>query len=194
MLCYKCNSTIADNSLVCPQCGAEMSVYARRTHESGEDANPFTSLIPMNWYRFLVRFSLYASAITSFINGILYLTGYIYTMQSGTGTNAYMIYMQFGNGLMISDIAYGILSIAYALFGLIVRKRLASFKKNAPFLFYIWCGAGVVLTTAYAAAIGFFGGVPNSFGLSVIPQIATEGVYIYLNFFYFSKRKNFFVN
>ena len=194
MLCYKCGCAIADNSLVCPRCGAEMSVYARRTHESGEDANPFTSLIPMNWYRFLIKFSLYASAITSFINGILYLTGYIYNMQSGSGTNAYMIYMQFGDGLMISDIVYGILSIVYSLFGLVVRKRLASFKKNSPLLFYIWCAVGVVINTVYAAAIGFFGGVGNSLGLAVIPQLITEAVYIYLNFIYFSKRKKFFVN
>ena len=194
MLCYKCNSTIPDNSLVCPKCGAEMSVYARRTHESGEDANPFTSLIPMNWYRFLIKFSLYASAITSFINGILYLTGYIHTMQSGASTNAYMIYMQFGDGLMISDMVYGALSIVYALFGLMVRKRLALFKKNAPLLFYIWCAMGIIISTGYAIAIGIFGGVPNSFGAAFIPQIITEAVYIYINYIYFSKRKQFFVN
>ena len=194
MLCYKCGSTIADNSLVCPRCGAEMSVYARRTHESGADANPYTSLVPMNWYKFLIYFSIYASAITSFVSGIMFLTGYIYSIQSGGNTNAYMIYVQFGKGLMLSDMVYGALSVVYAVFGLVVRKRLASFKKNSPVLFYIWCAMGIIISAGYAIAIGIFGGVPNSFGASFIPQIITEAVYIYINYIYFSKRKQFFVN
>ncbi|MBQ6895235.1 MAG: hypothetical protein IJN40_07065 [Clostridia bacterium] len=194
MLCYKCNRAIPDNALVCPNCGAEMSVYARRSFESGADANPFTSLTPMVWYKVLIYFSLYASAITGVINGISYLTGYIYAIQSAGKIDAYMIYMEYGKGLMITDIVYGIISVVYSLFALVVRSKLAGFKKNAPLYLYIWYGIGAVISFGYAVSIGVFGNVPNSYGLMQFPQLIGEAVFIWINYIYFSKRKHFFVN
>ncbi|MBO7288934.1 MAG: zinc ribbon domain-containing protein [Clostridia bacterium] len=194
MQCYKCGSIIPENALVCHKCGAEMSVFARRTHKTGVDANPFTSHLPMNWYKFLIIVSLYASAITSFMGGIMYLTGYIYNMQSAGEINAYMIYMEYGKALLTADIAYGALSVAYGIFGFIVRSKLAHFKKNAPRYLYAWYAMGLIISIGYAIATCIIGTAPVSFFAAQLPQFIGEIVLLYLNYIYFSKRKHFFVN
>ena len=194
MQCYKCGSEVSENALVCHKCGAEMSVFARRTHETGIDSNPYASHLPMNWYKFLIIVSLYASSITAFMGGVMYLTGYIYRLQSAGELNAYMIYMQYGKWLLAADIAYGVLSIVYGIFGLVVRSKLANFKKNAPGYLYAWYIMGLIINIGYTVATCIIGTAPISFLAMQLPQFIGETVLIYLNYIYFSKRKHFFVN
>ena len=58
MLCYKCKREIPDNSLVCPSCGAEMSLYERSKYNSGTDTVEQRHYLPMNWFKFLIYWAL----------------------------------------------------------------------------------------------------------------------------------------
>ena len=194
MLCYKCARNIPDNSLVCPSCGAEMSVFARNRQANGMEGKPFGSLLPMNWYRFLIYFSLIASAITNLTNGIGYITGHIYSLQSAGTIDAYMIYNEYGKELMVIDVVYGILTCLFAVFNIVVRSYLAKFKKKAPLCLYIMYGYGAAISLAYPVVLQLAVGVPNAFNSMIIMQLILEAVMLYANIVYFSKRKHMFVN
>ncbi len=194
MLCYKCARNIPDNSLVCPSCGAEMSVFARKRQANGMEDSPFGVLLPMNWYRFLIYFSLIASAITNLSNGFLYITGQVYSIQSAGTLDAYMIYNQYGNELMITDIAYGVLTCLFAVFNLVTRSYLANFKKKGPALLYTMYAFGAAISLAYPLVLQLAHGVPGAFNSIIIFELVIECAILYANYIYFSKRKHMFVN
>ena len=194
MLCYKCSRNIPDNSLVCPSCGAEMSVFARNRQANGMEDSPFGALLPMNWYRFLIYFSLIASAITNLSNGILYITGQVYSIQSAGALDAYMIYNQYGKFLMLTDIIYGALTCLFAVFNLVTRSYLAKYKKKGPALLYTMYAFGAAISLAYPLVLQFVHGVSGAFNSLVVFELVIECLMLYANYIYFSKRKHMFVN
>ena len=79
----------------------------------------------MGWYKFVIYFQLFASALINGIAGIVALTGAHYEGEAD------LVYT-FIPSLSTVDKLYGIVLIALAVFAIIVRFQLAQFKKTGP--------------------------------------------------------------
>ena len=125
-ICPKCNAQLGDNMTFCPTCGTVFSAPQQQPPVGGynpypnpqqqppmggynPNANPYANpnpnpqpnpmapALPMNWYKFLIYFMLFASAVINAIMGIMYITGSVYSVYGGSGANAEEIYRYFPN-------------------------------------------------------------------------------------------------
>ena len=132
----------------------------------------------MKWFHFLIYFVLWLNAIVCALEGIAVLT-------VSTG---------------IVDMVYGGAMIAFALFCIITRSRLAKFKKGAPanlYAFYIL--GNIVLVLAYNIASLALAGALNELPTMLLDPEFIGGIVgtiiiIAINKVYFGKRKHLFVN
>lgn len=92
--------------------------------------------LPMKWYKFLIYFVLFASAVVNAIAGFSYITGGQY------GDYKELVYKVFP-ALKGVDVIYGLAALAIAALAIYTRMRLAGYYKNGPQL----------LNTLYIAAI-----------------------------------------
>ncbi len=146
--------------------------------------------MPMKWFKFLIYFSLFASAATNFINAFPYFTGSMY------GEDAEMIYIFFPE-IQVLNIITGIISLCIAALAIFTRFQLAGFKKNGPNLISVLYVITIVVNVGYIVALGAILGfdklAPNNF-VSLFAVIITSVVMIIVNRIYFNKRKFMFVN
>lgn len=195
MLCYKCQNEIPDNSLMCPRCGAEMSDYAREQYRSGvHTTNTRSHYLPMNWYKFLIYFMLFADAVMCICNAVSYITGEIYHLQSFGEFTATEAYTHYGVGLRYADILYAAALVIFAVLVIVARFKLAGFKKDGPLFLYISYGVNAFFALAYVIAVSIITDAVVSNITAIIWQFTSQAVYIYLNYLYFKKRKHLFVN
>lgn len=198
MLCYKCNSQIPANSLVCAKCGAEMSVRARQKYETGGNyAGPIPSSIPqpMMWFTILVSFYLFFDAISSFFTGAEYIFG-PFKFLTETGVDEFIAtFSELGAKYKIADIIYGGFFIIFGVMAIIVRNKLAKFKKEAPFYLILYLIIPTIVSLIYTVAFLI---VSKTFDasqfLSIVMQAAIQGAIVYANYIYFKKRKHLFKN
>jgi len=145
----------------------------------------------MAWYKFLIYFALIAGAILNIIYGINYITGGIYFSQTNGQVSAEDVYYYYGNGLRFVDILFGLFLIAFAVFGIVLRNRLAKFKPDAPklvYIFYAVLAGGSLLYAILVAAI-----TSTQIGASQVLSIITSIVFLILNIMYFRKREHLFI-
>ena len=132
----------------------------------------------MKWFHFLIYFLLWVNAAIYLIEGIAML----------------------GVSMGMIDTVYGVALIAFALFCIFTRSRLAKFKKGAPsnlYAFYIL--GNIVLLLAYNVAscvlAGAFSEIPAMIlNPEFIGSVVGTFVAVAINKTYFDKRKNLFVN
>lgn len=132
----------------------------------------------MKWFHFLIYFVLWLNAIVCAIEGVAVLA-------VSTGT---------------LDTVYGVAMIAFALFCIITRSRLAKFKKGAPgnlYAFYIF--GNIVILLAYNIASLVLAGALNELPAMLldpefIGNIVGTIIILAINKVYFGKRKHLFVN
>lgn len=161
--------------------GAEpVSPVAAQTKPTGE------RLPRMGWFKFLINFALWASAVLNVWNGIQMLTGLVY------GSDAELVYAYLP-ALRIYDIAYGVLLLACAAFAIFTRFQLARFRKNGPACLYVVYIAQEVLSIAYAAVAAAMVGDGSVLADTVVSTI-TVVVMVVINVIYFRKRSHLFVN
>lgn len=164
-----------------------MSTEMNNQQPQVEPINPMPEY-PMKWYKFLINFLLFASAVLNLINGFRYLTGAIYG-----DVNPELVYAFF-DGLKPLDMVVGVACIALAIFAIYTRMRLANFKKDAPKCVYALYIAGAAISLIYVliaqAVIGVDGGIPAE----TIGSIVGSGVMVICNYTYFQKRQSLFVN
>lgn len=181
----------------------QQPVYQQPTYQQPTYQNPayqqnptgyapvvFVQEMPMKWYKFLIYFSLFASAVLNLINGIGMLTGTIYQGQAD------LVYAVF-DGLKGLDTFMGVFALALAGFAIFVRFQLSGYKKIAPRLLLILYIGVVVFDLSYIIGLG-----------SVLPEMAMDmidttsfyssmissAVFAVVNFIYFKKRAHLFVN
>ena len=142
----------------------------------------------MGWYKFLIYFALFASAVLNAVNGINLFTGEIY---DGAAELVYGVF----DGLQALDMFVGGASVVLACMAIYVRIRLAGYYKNGPKLLNNLYLAVIAVQLIYiigvyiifedaAEAVDFGGAYVNiAYGCAMMGANAS----------YFKKREHLFV-
>ena len=206
MFCPNCGTNVGNAERFCPNCGAALN---QNTASANPQPNPQPNYqqpnyqpvyqqpiqqypYPMNWYKFVIYFALFAGAVLNAISGILHLTGSVWEMQN---VSADMVYAVFG-GMQAVDIIYGIGAIALAAFNIVTRMHLAKFRKTGPKFLSVCYGVAVGLTLLYIILTSAVTGISigDLVGATEILQLVVSIVMLVVNVVYFNKRASLFVN
>lgn len=145
----------------------------------------------MAWFKFIIYFQLFASAVISLITGFMVLTGAHY----GSDGEAEFVYALFP-GMSPVDKVYGVVLIALAVFAIVIRMQLAKFQAKGPKNYMAFLLANAVLSLVYviaaAIALGEFAGELDY--STYIVQTIWSAVLLIANYTYFKKRAGLFVN
>ncbi len=190
--CHSCGFPITDDSQkFCTNCGSALmdSEVSEKTAQMA---------LPMKWYKFLIYFALFASAILSFISGLDCLTGNLFGAFGWTADEAYAEF----EGLKTLFTVSGIVSIMYAGYLLVTRYCLAKKMKTGPKLIMLMYVINTVINVVLSIASAYLvvlntGKTWQEAGFSVIgliTDIAMGALLVYLNKVYFDKRSALFVN
>lgn len=190
MFCIKCGTQIPDNARFCTKCGLPVGGQQAEiaSQPAFTEAEPMP--MPMKWFKFLIYFGLFAGAVINLVTGLLTVTGMTYEI-STPGVTAKMVYSYYGNDLKLLDTVYGIVLILLAVFGIVVRFRLAGYKKDGPGLLYTVYGVSAAVGLTYAIIVSVLTGV--TLDASGFSGIITSVAMIFVNYTYFKKRSHLFV-
>lgn len=199
MFCKNCGAAIEKGQTSCPVCGTAVPSESERS-VSAQYAYPPATALPMKWYKFLINFMLFFSAALNAISGVQLIIGDQY--RDGNVDMSGLVYSQFG-ALKTVDVVAGIVLIAFALFTLYTRSRLAGYCKNGPKMLLLMYILGFAYTVLYTAAVyitlASYGVSLNivdfllTDGVTVLTTAVADGVMIVINLEYFRNRKHLFV-
>jgi len=147
--------------------------------------------LPMNWFKFLIYFSLFAGGVLDIISGFSLISGISY----GEYKNYY--YSFFG-GLQAFDIIFGLMTIGVGVYLFITRFQLSGYKKKGPMfavlVYAINAGVTLIQLIGYIIILGdSFDFSSSIFSRNVIMIIVNLAM-VFANKVYFDKRKHLFVN
>ncbi len=204
--CKSCGAYFSDFDQVCPHCGWT----TEKEHETAEEIKPEASAenpwqtsaarpeetysrypqenrevftestreaaLPMKWHKFLMVV-LIIGAVGNIISGF-----------------SLLIYPDADT--MTMDMILGIACIGLGVFQLYVRNRMAAFRKGSPTLLLILYGGKTVIDVISMLTTGtsFYpvGGDETGTGLYV--YLILMVFYLLMNYWYYKKRENMFVN
>lgn len=196
--CKNCGKDIPNpDQKFCPNCGtpvqAETPVY--QPSESYNSGISIPSDRPMKWYKFLIYFSLFASAVLNVINGFQYLTGSIWETLSGGYTNADAMYRIY-EGLQFADIVFGAGLIGLGVLAIVTRNKLARFEAKGPELLNLLYLGALILSVAYVILVSMICNIDIGDMLegSNIVSIVVSLAMVVANKKYFENRRDLFVN
>lgn len=211
MFCQNCGNDMG-NMNVCSRCGAVANVgkvaqtwKAGSSSPSGNDGQPqgapswraassaqgnAAQVQPeqgMKWYKFIIYFQLFFSAVLNVGMAGRYLGGLEY------GESAELVYMMYGS-LRTLDLFMGIASLALAGLCIYARMQMRRFKKNAVPVYLSISIINVALSVIYALLVSaIVGEGAESAFMTASSQAAGMTVYFMANRDYFKKRKHLFV-
>lgn len=183
MFCRNCGQKTEDSAAFCPICGAAFDGAA-----AGAAAQPIGPM-GMKWFKFIIYFQLFASAVVNLFTALTQFTGCAYAVQ---GADVSLVASVFP-GLRVLDVSYGLLLLLISVFSVLVRFRLAKFKAGAPVQYLILFGAQAVLALLYAVIASAILG-ESVLDVSLVSSMATSLVLILASAAYFKKRAHLFVN
>ena len=222
MICNNCGNNVPEGQYTCNVCGAFVGTqpaqpvqqnYQQMNYQQPQqgqyygNANAYQNLmnqpntydmkqygpeLGMKWYKFLIYFLLFFSAVANLYNGFTIFTGAHYDDAAGYEGASDIIYRLY-DGLKGADVMMAIFCFAMAVYAIVVRFALAGYKKNGPKMFIAMYIASIVINAIYAlvtsniTAIGFFE-IYNPFSL------VGSLIMIYANTVYFRNRERMFVN
>lgn len=196
MYCRFCGKEIPEGARFCINCGKEVDVA-----ETYSPVNPAVVVNPaqnyhLAWFKFIIYFQLFAIAAVMTCNAVTCLFGLAY------GDDAGLIY-GICPPLKAIDMIYGIICLGVAVTAIFVRQRMAHYREKAPVLYMGFIGVvmalGLLYNFAVLAALGTVSssvmesGAANVAG-TVLGTVIGAVVYFPLNYIYFKKRKELFVN
>ena len=165
--------------------------------------NQMVQPLGMNWYKFIIYFQLFACAVINLFVGSMYISGEIYNLQSASdnysshfGYSVSKLIYEYFSELKAIDVMYGIISLGIAVFAIVVRMRLAKFKKDGPIFYYILQGVSIVASIIYMTIFIIIMSDIREFTIpsSLISSLTTSIILLVINIIYFNKRKHLFVN
>lgn len=142
--------------------------------------------LPMKWYKFVIYFQLFASAVSNLIGLIMCFTGAHY----GGGYMTDLVYSYY-DGLRGFDIFMGICCIPLIASAIYTRFRLSAFRKDAIFWLFMTYGANVVFSLIYLIGVS---SIIQNFDASQFSPIVGNASLLVCSSVYFNKRKHLFVN
>ncbi len=211
--CSKCGASNDDAARFCVSCGQAMDAgqgaQANPGQQAGQDQqynygnsgqgtypggnqyqNPNVQMGPgMGWYKFLIYFALFASAILNVVSGFLTIFGVQYDGAAD------VVYMVFG-GMRALDIIIGLATIAIGVFAIVVRQSLAHFKKGAVKNVITLYVVAFVVSLLYVILASVVTGIPIGSFLSgtTLVNFLVAILMIVVNYVYFKNRQDMFVN
>ncbi len=205
--CINCGMQNEDQSNFCVSCGSsdfsndnEQSVQNLNYQAQGQGYPPVYTpeqpivQHPMKWFKFLIYFALFFGAFANLVLGLNYISGGIYPVQTNGQVTADMVYGFYGGGLKTLDVFYGVIMVAIAGFGIFTRFRLSKYKADGPKCVYIIYASGAVSTLIYNIALFAVNGLNQIFTVSSITSLVVSALFVFLNYRYFTKRKELFNN
>lgn len=202
MFCKYCGGALPDTAKFCKHCGAALSEPSVQVGAGSADRAPVTpgtsayGTLPvaepsMGWFKFIINFQLFASALLNVVSAIPFITGSQY---NGAADIVYATWP----GVRYIDLFYVIASFAIAAYAIFVRFQLAGFRQKAPLMYYVFCVAATVISIAYLLMIHFETGFPISdlieSGARLGSSVASSIALLVINKVYFDKRSYMFVN
>ena len=140
----------------------------------------------MKWYWFVTRIQLLLSALVSFLNAYLYISGALYVNQAETLYGTYP-------ALGILDKVYGAFLISMAILAFLTRSKLKNYMKGAPkqlIIFYILSLVGTVVYMGVEMIIVKQNLITNDLVMSILISVFM----ICVNIYYFRHRNHLFCN
>lgn len=184
MFCRNCGSEIAENEKYCSKCGTLVESGSENVSGGGFSILPTEPERPMKWYKFMIYFSLFAGAVVNILSGLLTVVGLF------TASEIYTIYP----GTFTYDVFVALFGFTFAGLSIYTRHALASYKKIGPKLVCVLYVASAV----YAVTFGLLGAALTQgtvpFDVSDVSGAIGNVVMAALNFVYFNKRKDMFIN
>ena len=189
MFCKKCGKPLGVEDKFCSYCGTPV------TDDVPNDIFP-PYRPPMNWYKLLIYFSLFAGAALSLFGAV----SSIVLILSDLG--AYLANMP----LFVLEIAYAASNIVVALSAIYTRNALAKYKKKGPLCLYIYygiMGASEMVYYAYSYVSGELNQMAAELSIvdpmtllwmNIAVTVLTTVAVIAANYIYFTKRKDLFLN
>lgn len=188
------------NFMFCRFCGKELPEGARFCNNCGRaaDVMPLQQAVrrrPMAWFKFIIYFQLFANAAGNLIIAFMWITGLHYGESAG-------LYYEVCPPLKAVDVIYGLICIACAVGAILVRQKLAHYKKSAPAWYIGFIAVSLILSlissVAVYVAVTFASEGYLEIKLAELMRYAViviAGVcfHIPLNYVYFIKRKDLFV-
>lgn len=216
MFCPNCGSNNPDYVAVCGSCGTalretQQNPYHQQYHQPYQQpqpiypqyqqpyqqpasyATPIKPIYPMKWFKFLIYFLLFFSAVMNAAVAVSYFQGLLY-INPYTGENiADLVYNEWPT-LQTLDILMGLFAIASAIFAVVVRFRLSGYYKDAVnyvFAFYL---ISAVVNLLYAIAVFAIIGADSEVAdlSSTFTGFAVQLAIAFANKTYFAKRKDLF--
>lgn len=140
----------------------------------------------MKWHKFLIYFSLWIGALNSIISGCAIFTGSHY------GTSVEDVYLNFRN-LQKIDASFGLAYIAFGVFMLITRFKLARYRKNAA-NYLTWCYVfQPLITISYNISVYLSTGIiPETIATDLLSSLVTSLIMIIPTRIYYKKRSDLF--
>ena len=152
---------------------------------------------PMKWYKFLIYFMLFLSAVLNAATAIMIFTGNQYFDENGNNLTQ-LVYEVF-DGLQAVDMALAVGCIILAVLAIYARMRLAGFYANGPKMITVLYVCAMILNLAYTIGVVVCLGDAVEGSDEVIDysstavQIVMSAIMIGVNKSYFNKRKELFV-
>ena len=171
-ICEKCGYPINPGQQVCPHCSTKVTAQTETVAQG------------MKWYKCLIYFILFASAVVNAISSITYFTGAVY------GGYAEAVYETYP-ALRFIDLFGGILCLALAVFAIMIRSDLVWYRKRASkrlCTMYIVTG---IFNPLYAVLLTVITG-ENLITASAVVALLGGVTMAIINHNYFKKRRDIF--
>ena len=212
MQCPKCRAAMPNGAKYCTECGAKLPVQpdsvpnvpqpsiqeapAYEAQPVMTEAPPVTTQDPrlapqdapvrLGWYKFLIYFALWAGAIVNLIDSLQFFTG------SVLGDDVEILYASYPL-LKVLNLVFALLLVAYAVFAIYTRYRLAQFRRNGPAclhaLYLVQLAMVLIYWLAGSLILGEWLDLASGFS-----DLISSIVILCINIVYFRKRKHLFVN